>query len=389
MAAREELTDRLARRWRRLNGPSRHAGIDLARGLAVVGMLAAHLLTTTDLVWSDPATWSGVVDGRSSILFATLAGISIGLVTGGRTPVRGPALARAATTLALRALIIWVLGVLLMATGVPVYVILPAYAILFLLVLPLLTLGPAVLFGIAALIGVIGPVVYALIMMLPIWDVPGVEDVSLLLGWHYPFVVWAAFVVAGLALGRLELRSASVQAAMLLIGGGLALLSYGLAPAEGGRMPGLPASASLLETVWSADPHSSGMLEVFGSGGFAIAVTGACLLLCRPWWSRAARPGAWLGPVGWAALPVRAVGSMPLTAYTAQIVGWAIAAALLLGDTSDLTGFRALDPFGAFVFWTALGCTAWALLFGRGPLEWVTARLSGRASRRSAPEARG
>ena len=72
-----------------MNNPSRIAGVDLARGLAVLGMLAAHLLWLGSLSWTEPSTWGAIVNGRSSILFATLAGVSLGLSTGGPTPPSG------------------------------------------------------------------------------------------------------------------------------------------------------------------------------------------------------------------------------------------------------------------------------------------------------------
>lgn len=80
------LRRRIERNWRRLNGPARIAGVDLARGLAVLGMLAAHLLWLGSLSWTEPSTWGAIVNGRSSILFATLAGVSLGLSTGGPRP---------------------------------------------------------------------------------------------------------------------------------------------------------------------------------------------------------------------------------------------------------------------------------------------------------------
>ena len=55
-------------------------------------------------------------------------------MTGGTTPVVGEALRAARLRLVVRACLLWLLGIVLIATGVPVYVILPAYAILFLLV---------------------------------------------------------------------------------------------------------------------------------------------------------------------------------------------------------------------------------------------------------------
>ena len=361
----------LADNWRRLNGPRRVAGLDLARGLAVIGMFAAHLLWIDPFDPTDASTWTDVANGRSSILFATIAGVSIALITGGRTPVSGAARERASARLALRALCIWVIGVLLILTQVPVYVILPAYAILFLLALPLLRARPAFLFALAAVLGLVMPWVQALIGQLPFWDTQIGAEIGLLLGLNYPFPVWIAFIVAGLGVGRLDLRSLGTQAALVLVGAGLAVLAYTLAVA----FPAAPDTYFAL--VWTADAHSDGLLEVFGSGGFALAVLGLCLLLTRPWWA-----GAWLGPIGWLTLPLRAVGSMPLTAYVGQIVAWWVLQPTPDPGESTLEAFRETDPFVPFVVWTIVACTLWALVVGRGPLEWALDRVSRLAGRR-------
>ncbi|MGM7699380.1 heparan-alpha-glucosaminide N-acetyltransferase domain-containing protein [Microbacterium sp. A84] len=340
--------------WRRLNGPARIAGVDLARGLAVLGMFAAHLLLIADgFIWTDPTTWMAVVDGRSSILFATLAGVSIGLVTGGRTPLPAKRMAVARLKLVLRALILWVLGVLLILTGVPVYVILPAYAILFLLVLPFTSLSARTLLWIAAGLGIVMPFVQPVFAGLPIDG-----EVDAMLGWHYPFTVWIAFVLAGLGVARAGVPRLVVQVRMLFGGAALAAVGYALA-----TLP-LPQDDEYWSSVWTAEPHSSGLFEVIGSGGFVIAVIGTCLLLCR------------LRVLKAVTLPLRATGAMPLTAYTVQLLVWAAVALTTLGNTSDFFGFVALEPFWPLAIGTILGCTAWALLIGRGPLEWVLERAT-------------
>lgn len=359
----------LVTRWDRLNGARRIGGIDLARGLAVLGMFAAHLVAIPELVYADPSTWSGIVHGRSSILFATLAGVSIGLLTGGTTPVVGDALRTARRRLLVRAAFLWLLGVLLIATEVPVYVILPAYALLFLLAIPLVPLPAGVLLPLAAILALVMPFVQVLLDALPLWDGESGYELDLVLGWHYPFTTWIAFVVAGMGVARLGLRRISVQAGMLAAGAALALAAYGLDAVSGGDEAF--EQVSFWAALWTARAHSSGLLEIVGSGGFALAAIGASLLLCRT-------PGRWI------ALPLRAVGAMPLSAYTAQIVAWAIISVAVLGDASDLVGFRGLAPFWPFVAWTIVGCTAWALLVGRGPLEWLidrAARLVGRRRR--------
>ena len=157
MAAASGLTARIRSRLARLDGRGREPGVDLARGLAVFGMFAAHLLTTVPFDWAHPDTWTDLVNGRSSILFATLAGVSLALVTGRTDPLSGTALAWARARISLRAVCIWVIGYLLILLNTPVLVILPAYAILFLFALPLLRIPAAWLFAVAALIAVTMP----------------------------------------------------------------------------------------------------------------------------------------------------------------------------------------------------------------------------------------
>ncbi len=351
----------LAANWSRLNGRDRLTGVDLARGLAVLGMFAAHLLVTPELLWSEPATWLAIVDGRSSILFATLAGVSIGLVTGGPKPLARQGMAVARMRLGVRAGLLWVLGVLLIATGVPVYVILPAYAIMFVIALLFTSLSAVTLFVVAGAVALVMPWIQAILDEAPLWSTSIGAELSAAIGWHYPFPVWMAFVLAGLGLARADLTRLRVQLIALAVGSGLAVVGYAL-DADGRRAID-PATVTVWSEVWTAEPHSSGLLEVIGSGGFAVAVIAASLLVCRT-------------ALMWVVLPLRAVGAMPLTAYTAQLVVWAVIALVVLGSTSLLTPFRELEPFWPLTLGIVAGCTAWALLIGRGPLEWAVDRIS-------------
>lgn len=334
---------------RPLFAASRIGGVDLARGLAIVGMLAAHLVAIPDLDWSDPSTFGGIVHGRSSILFATLAGISIGLISGGPTPVRGPTLSTVRLRLLVRAGAIWLVGVLLILLAVPVYVILPAYAVLFLLAAAVLPLRARSLFVGAAVIGLIAPFPQAAIDALPFWSTIEGADLANATGWHYPFLTWIAFVLAGMGAARLDLRRPRVPLLLLVAGLALAVAGAVLDVVWG-------VSEEFGETAWTGEAHSSGLFEVIGSGGFALMVVGLCVLLCRT-------------PLTWAALPLRAVGSMPLTAYSAQIVIWAIARPPAEPGVFELDAFRALEPFWPLTLGLIAGCTVWALLIGRGPLE--------------------
>ncbi|MEK8225302.1 hypothetical protein NKG05_02965 [Oerskovia sp. M15] len=64
--------------WRRhadllLPAGDRIPGVDVARGVAILGMFAAHVGVTSD-DFSTGDGWLSLVHGRSSILFAVIAG---------------------------------------------------------------------------------------------------------------------------------------------------------------------------------------------------------------------------------------------------------------------------------------------------------------------------
>lgn len=345
MAAATAVADRVVGNLRRLDGPPRIPGLDLARGLAVIGMFAAHLYTLPQIDWTDPATWGGIAGGRSSILFATLAGVSISIATAGPRAPRAPR-----RWLAWRALTLWVIGIALILTGVPVYVILPAYAILFAAAILFLHVRTGALWTWAVVVALVVPWLLPWVGSAPFWDSAPGEAVFLLTGWAYPAPLWLAFLLAGMAIGRLDLTH--VRVLWIMAGAGLALaaVAEGLAVA-------LPAPEDdYLAQVWRASEHSGGILEVWGSGGFAIAIIALSVLVCRT-------------VIRAAVLPIRTLGAMPLTAYSAQILVWAVWAFVALGKTSDLYGFRALDPFWPMTLGIVAACFAWALLLGRGPLE--------------------
>ena len=205
----------------RAGGTARIVGVDIARGLAVLGMFGAHVGVQQSFDWLEPSTWSDVVNGRSSILFAVLAGLSIAIISGRRDvpgrndPLDGVPLVRARVRILVRAGIIFAIGAVLELLGTPVAVILPYYAVLFLMSLPFLRWPPRRLFVFAALVAVVMPIV----VYLPrhpeqaIGFGPGQVFVDLLVTGYYPCLVWIAFVLAGIGLGRLDLGAIGVQVA--------------------------------------------------------------------------------------------------------------------------------------------------------------------------------
>jgi uncharacterized protein len=380
-------------RDRLLGGPTRVVGLDVARGLAVLGMFAAHVGVS-----EGAATWLEIADGRSSVLFALVAGVSLAVVTGGHRPLTGDALVHARARLLVRAVMLLALVALLDLLGTRVLLILGFYAAYFVLALPFLRWGPRRLAAAAAVVAVVGPplaywgpeVLARAGLHLP--DDGSGAATDFVLSGHYPAIVWMAYVFAGMAIGRCDLTSAVLRTRLVV--GGLAatalgyLASSALVDAMPSRLPGpqgggagqLPPDLLIEEQVFAttsfpgepwawtdpwptgwylaqAGPHHDTFFEVLGSGGFAVAVLGACLFARR---------------VGALALsPLAATGAMALTVYSLQIVAiwhW------------DLVGTPTNGPLVAMVAVTLVGATLWRLTLGRGPLE----RLVGAVCERTA-----
>ena len=107
------------------NFSPRLTGIDAARGAALLGMMATHLLPTFGPAPGWEPTWIGLTfSGRSSALFAVLAGVGLALATGKQAPRRGAELGAARGGVALRALVIAVVGLALGGLEVNVAIIL-------------------------------------------------------------------------------------------------------------------------------------------------------------------------------------------------------------------------------------------------------------------------
>ncbi|MEI5102532.1 DUF418 domain-containing protein [Streptomyces sp. PmtG] len=377
-------------------------GVDLARGLAVYGMYAAH-------VGPDPATTGGALGflmelahGRSSALFAFLAGFSLALMTGRRVPKTGRAGRQAVAKVVIRAVVLLALGTALTMSGTPVEVILAFYGLYFLLALPLYRLSARTLAEIAVVAALVLPQLLFLLLRAVYddgalgggstgpWAWPRTADgpVSLLLTGSYPALSWLPFVIAGMAVARLDLADAAVRVRLAATGAGLAVLGYGgswlalhhlpgVAHALGGA--GWPDGNGMRTAWWSdvagwpekdtwgwlfvASPHSETTLSIVANTGVAIAVLALCLIAVDAL-PRLRRPAG----------PVIAVGTMSLTAYVLHIL------AIRFLGVDELPGPTVYTLLGFVVGVTAFAAL-WSRLFRRGPLEWLLWRATKVADR--------
>lgn len=371
----------------------RLVAVDAARGLALIGMIAVHILPAHDPETFEPTLQWTLFGGRAAALFALLAGLSLAFSSGGRTPHRGRELTATRAGLVVRALLVAAVGLginELMPSPAPALGILVYYGAFFLLAVPLLGLRRRTLAAGAALFAVLGPVlVHVLGPALPqpaavnptlgsVVADPGASLAQVLLTGTYPAVPYLTYLCAGLLIGRLDLHEIVVRVRIAVLGVLLALgawfVHWVLVLQAGGYgqlmrhtpwlnedqideilvwgpSPDLPTS-----TWWwllTAGPHSNTPVTLLMDLGTGLAVLGALLLLVRP------------NPL-WSALG--AMGGRTLTLYSAHLLALATT---LHYDHSVLW-------FAAHVAVAAGFAVLWQRWFGQGPLERVvTAAVRG------------
>ncbi|MFG2363787.1 DUF418 domain-containing protein [Streptomyces mirabilis] len=365
--------------------------LDLARGLAVFGMYAAHV--GPDPSVGGPLGWvMEVARGRSSALFALLAGFTLVLLTGRPQPRTGRAGRQAMGRVLIRSAVLVALGYALTCLDTSVDVILAAYGMVFLLALPLYRLRADTLAVIAAATALVLPqVLYVLRIAVEggswadaviahdplarITDSDGI--VELFITGAYPVLTWLPFVIAGMAVGRLDLAKPGVRATVALLGSGLALLGYGGSWLALNLVPGAQAAVSATTdggaaaSAWWSDavgdpttitpdwllvaaPHSQTTWSILGNTGVGLVIIAACLFAM----DRSAR-------LRRLAAPVIAVGSVSLTAYVGHII------AIKALGIDDLPTSAALPALACLAAASMLLAVAWTRAFRRGPLEYM------------------
>ncbi|MDO5670646.1 MAG: hypothetical protein Q4G50_11690 [Corynebacterium sp.] len=347
---------------------SRIHGLDLARALAIIGMMAAHM---------GPEHF--LSDGFPSVLFAVLAGVSMGIIAS-----RTSSLIDARLRLITRAVILVAIGVVLAAVQSYIVIVLIAIGVSYILLLPALAWRTRWLVVLLGALVVLGPLVGALQTWLhPDWANEFFAD---LLYGSYPITAWLAYTLLGLLIHRVAL---AWDVVLFLLGTSAFLFLQGVIMLTGLRTP----EEGFVGEWLFAEPHTGGLFDVLSSASFAAAVIGACLLACR------------VGAIVWATYPLRSIGAMSLTVYIVHVIATTIANGTFVSPTafedvaavpSAPPGFPTAVPvedplwptlFVAQLIGFLVFASLWRWRFRRGPAEWVVARIIVGAVSEPAPAA--
>lgn len=170
----------------------------------------------------------------------------------------------------------------------------------------------------------------------------------------YPALIFIAYLLLGLLVGRSNLSAVPVQLGLVGAGTVLAAAAWGSSYLV---LDALGADASPLALrLASAAAHDDSTLEVIGNCGTSIAVIGLCLLLTRPGTAAGRAASAVLSPVA-------AAGATSLSTYSFHIV-----AIFVLGNA--VVWYPESNAVLVwFVVVALVGAWLWRRFLGQGPLE--------------------
>ncbi|MCQ1951298.1 DUF1624 domain-containing protein [Arthrobacter sp. zg-Y859] len=362
----------------------RLSGVDAARGLALFGMMAIHVLSAVSEDGEPTLTWL-LFAGKAAALFALLAGVTLAFTTRRARTEGGHFLVAARWSVAARAGLVTTLGLAIAYVDMDAFIILAYYGAMFLLAIPLLGVSTRTLLVAAAGFALLGPILMqGLRDYLPepgfdptfttVLTEPGVFLSQLLLTGTYPAIPWLAYIAAGLAIGRMSLDRPSVQLGLLGFGAALAAAAWlgSQLLLAGPGFDRLLASEPDLRTgdlqeilVWGTEeylptsswwwlsiaaPHTTTPFDLLHTIGVAAGVLGAMLLVSRF--------------AGKALLLLSAPGRMTLTLYCAHLLF------LGTGALVDLPEFSLWLQITVFVIFAVI----WQLAGKQGPLEKLVSR---------------
>jgi len=365
---------------------SRILGLDLARALAIFGMLTVNF--RAKLTGEELPEWllhlAEQIDGRAAALFVFLAGMGVALLTGKSRRWGDPAALRADRFLLLRrALFLFVIGMAF--RQIWDFDILHFYGVYLFAVSFLFAARERWVVAIIAALTFLFPLLYYVLpgqFGIPFWGTteslhPREIAIDLFFQGYHPVAPWFAFLLAGMLVGRLDLSARRTRRRMLVAGLLLVLVSEALAQLllnfGGLKLAfalGPRETVEAAADVFGSDPYPPMPLFVTVGIGWALTVSSLCLGIAGRWGKR-----PWL-------TPLIHTGQLALSVYifhgTVGIwaPGW-------FGYEPPQSLPWVLGYCVIFYAVTILLATLWRRAFARGPVESAMRWLTG--SRRARP----
>ena len=345
-------------------------GYDLARALAIFGMVIVNFKIVMSAEKNGPAWLVGLVgllDGRAAATFVVLAGAGISLLSQkGRMQKDRERLARDRRMLLKRALFFFIFG--LLYTPIWPADILHFYGAYIALAAFLLSAPARRLWSFSGLLVLAFVVLFFTLNYEHEWDwntleydgfwTPSGMIRHLFYNGFHPVIPWLAFLFVGNVLGRLNMRDPIIRRRVFLWGAGIAVIAEGASRSLIRTLsPGAsPADLNAILAIFGTAPMPPMPLYMLAGAGTACAIIAVAITLGERYMD-----SAWLRPFV-------ATGQLALTLYVAHVVlGMGVLQAI--GRLENQTLAFALLAALVFCMVSAVFAQLWRKRFKRGPLE--------------------
>jgi len=353
----------------------RIVGIDLARALAVIGMIIVNF----KVVLGDEGThWvkklASIFDGKAAATFVVLAGVGLALMTNVAIQSNQEKLRIAKIRIAKRAVFLFMVGL----SYIPIWPadILRFYGVYMVITLLLLRGGGKVLIGLAMALIFIFPLLtsfwdyelgwdFETFKYQDFWTFSGFFRNLFFNGFH-PVIPWCAFMLAGLWFGQQDLQSHRFVKKAFWISClgfiGIQVLSViSLTVVSEGDQT---IRAELVD-ILGTEPMPPFPLYMFNGIAIAISVVTGCILLAKRFENSRIIEA------------LNKTGQLALTFYVMHVV---IGMGVIEVIAPSKVGQLPIEFSVAYAIIFSLGCILFAVIWRKhkkaGPLEWVMRKLT-------------
>lgn len=341
-------------------------GYDVARALAIFGMVFVNFKIALNATQGNAWLLQSVslLEGRASALFVVLAGVGIALMTAkARVTHNNSALQQKRLSIIKRGLLLIIVGL----SYVPIWEadILHFYGFYFLLTAWLFNASERVLWISIFVLILAFPILNLLFEYDTHWDwktltyhnfwtVDGMVRHIFFNGFH-PVIPWAAFLVLGLWLGRLNLMEKALRYRIMGVAAATYILTETVSYFATQQLTHIPEVALLFDTQ-AIPPYP---LYLIAAGSLAVLVITLCITLSEYFAN------------SWLIKALYQTGQFALTLYIAHVfIGMGFMEAMGLFNSPQSIEIAVIYSLGFCVF-SIVFALVWSKFLGMGPLERV------------------
>lgn len=355
---------------------NRIVGIDVARALAIIGMIIVNF----KIAFGENGNkvfeiFGSIFEGKAAATFVVLAGVGIAFMS--KNAVKNndkTSLNATRIRIAKRAIFLFVIG--LLYTPIWIADILHFYGIYMLLTLLLITSSRKLIFNLGLLLVLVYPLLMVLwsydtgwdfntLVYSDFWSLPGFFRNLFYNGFH-PVIPWSAFMFLGLWFGKQDLSNEKFIKKSILVSGSIFIIMLLLSKVLISVLSeGNPATILDLKQVLGTSPMPPLPIYMISGSSIAILVISVSILIAKKYENN------------FIIISLAKTGQLALTFYVAHVI---IGMGIVEFINPEKMGKYSIEFSIIYALIFSVFCVLFAVIWTKykktGPLEWVMRKIA-------------